>query len=282
MLYYVYSWGCNVAGCNEREMNIEEWIVAFRRSGYDAEKAKAFGDTIYISPDMYYVERDKDFLENMPVRLVWEKDYDYPVKLSDAFRKKRPGVLFCIGNVAFLNKPSIFICGAREASDTGREIAYKCGRLAAEAGYVVISGYARGVDIAAHTGAVEGGGNTLALLPYGLARFSVRRELSELFNPDNFLVASELPPTCGFIVKGALRRNTLMVGLADAVIVIEPGESGGTWFSAERAADMKRPLFFHEGARPEIVPRMESMGGERLQVRNGAPVLDGVYERCGG
>ena len=170
------------------------------------------------------------------------------------------------------------VCGARNASLTAIELAFKCGKQIAEKGYTLISGYARGVDIAAHFGALEGGGATIAMLPYGLSRFRINRHLSNVFDPDFFLAVSELPPTCGFMVKAAFRRNKLLVALADAVIVIEPGESGGTWHSVQKAKKMHKPLFFFEGERPNIIPPMESMGGELLTISNGVPQLGEVFK----
>ena len=81
------------------------------------------------------------------------------------------------------------------------------------------------------------------------------------------------------MVKAAFRRNKLLVALADAVIVIEPGESGGTWHSVKKTKKMHKPLFFIEGERPNIIPRMKSMGGELLKISNGVPQLGEVYKK---
>lgn len=259
---------------------ISDWLISFRKAGYNPERAdgQVFSELEDIEKE--YLRRDLDFLEAAPVRIIMDGDENYPWKLTHFLNDKRPRMLFCIGDVSSFNKPSILVCGTRDASRKGCEIAYKCGRLIAEAGYIVVSGYARGVDIAAHQGAIEAGGNTIAILPYGLSRFSVRSVLKEVFEQDNFLVVSELPPSCGFMVKAALRRNKLLVAIADAVIVVEPGESGGTWYSADKARSLQKPIFYHEGSRPEIIERMESMGGKHLKISKGAPVLDGVYEMC--
>ena len=91
---------------------------------------------------------------------------------------------------------------------------------------------------------------------------------------------SEVPPSYGFTVKSAFRRNKLLVAHAKAVVVVEPGESGGTWYSAERAYRMKRPLYYFEGERPGIRGRMNSLGGIRLEVNSGEPDLSPVYEQC--
>ncbi len=71
------------------------------------------------------------------------------------------------------------------------------------------------------------------------------------------------------------------MALSNAVIVIEPGETGGTWHSAKCAGKMGKPLYFHEGIRQNSISKLESMGGERLKVIRGAPDLTGIYEKIG-
>ena len=259
---------------------ISEWLVAFRKAGYDLGRIESISDRELNSLEKTYLSMDLDFLEKMQVRIVRDGDENYPSKFTRFLESKHPRMLFCMGEVSLFNQPSILVCGARTASGAGLELAYKCGRLIAETGCCVVSGYARGVDLSAHLGALEAGGGTIAMIPYGLSRFSVRRGLMDVFDPDHFMVVSELPPSCGFMVKIALRRNKLLVAFADAVIVVEPGESGGTWYTAEKAILMQKPLFFHEGSRPEFIERMESMGAKRLTIRNGAPQLDEVYKSC--
>ena len=261
--------------------DIGEWLLVFRKAGYDSRRASGMNAESFSAIEKKYVEADLEFLESMQVRIVCEGDDAYPRQFESYLHDRCPRVLFCLGDTTLLQRSCVFICGARNASKKGQEIAYKCARLAADAGFVVISGYARGIDLAAHMGTLEAGGSSVAILPYGLSRFSIRRALAGIFDPENFLAVSEMPPTSGFMVKGALRRNVLLVALADAVIVVEPGESGGTWYSAEKASALEKPLFYHEGHRPEIKPRMEMLGGEHIPVKRGVPSLDAVFEKLG-
>lgn len=203
---------------------------------------------------------------------------DLPPRMVRLLGDCAPRNLFCCGEISLLRGNTVMVCGARDASPEALDLAYRCGRLLADSGVTVASGYARGVDLAAHRGVFEAGGSTVAVLPYGLARFRVHRSLGDAFDPERFLAVSELTPWGVFTTRSALRRNKLLAALADAVIVVEPGETGGTWYSAEKASAMGKPLFFLEGARPEIIPRMEALGGKRLEVRNGAPDI-GVVMR---
>jgi len=202
----------------------------------------------------------------------------FPKKILALLGNGAPETLTCYGDYSLLDSRTIMVCGARNASQAGIDLAYKCGRVIAECGFTVLSGYARGVDLAAHSGALEAGGKTIAVLPYGLSRFRVHKDIQDSYDPNSFLVMSELPLWQVFTTHAAFRRNKLMVALADAVIVVEPGETGGTWYSAERAWKMGKGLYFLEGARPEIIPRLELLGGRRIAVVNGVPDLKEVME----
>ena len=270
-------------GLNENgriNSKLYDWLVLFRKAGFDVDRIEKSSYRELTRLEKSFLSSDLDFFERMSVDVVMEGDGDYPNKYYVFLESGYPKMLFCMGNVSLLNQPSILVCGARDVSDTGLELAYKSGRLVAEAGYILVSGYARGVDLAAHLGALEAGGATIAILPYGFSRFRIRRQISDVSDPDHFLVVSELPPSCGFMVKAAFRRNKLLVALSDAIIVVEPGKSGGTWYSAEKAQEMQKPIFFLEGERQKIITRMESMGAKRLEVKNGTPQLGKVYEKC--
>jgi predicted Rossmann fold nucleotide-binding protein DprA/Smf involved in DNA uptake len=202
----------------------------------------------------------------------------FPPGLRDLPPGIRPLRLHWLGESRILGGDHVMVCGARNASEEGCGIARMCGRLLAEARITVASGYARGVDLAAHHGALDAGGDTLAFLPYGIARFRVHRGLGDSFSPERFLAVSELEPWQFFSTQTALRRNTLLAAISSVVIVVEPGESGGTWYSAEKARELGKPLFFLEGNRPEIIDSMECLGATRLEIRSGEPDLGPVFD----
>lgn len=227
-------------------------------------------------PHTYTGERDCSPEWDTEYRVVEIEDNDIPMNLLRALGTGAPRKLFCCGDVSLLHGRMVMVCGARDASPEGLDLAYRCGRLLAHSGVTVASGYARGVDMAAHRGALDAGGNTIAFLPYGLARFKMHRDLGDAFDPDRFLAVSELQPWGVFTSHSALHRNKLLAALSEAVIVVEPGETGGTWYSAEKASALRKPLFFLEGMRPEIISRLEALGGIRLEVKNGTPEIGAV------
>ena len=222
----------------------------------------------------YVYESDSAFLSHGIIEAEM-----LPPRFQSLPARSRPRVLHLSGGQSLFWKESVVVCGARNASEEALESAYRCGRLIADAGLVTASGYARGVDMAAHRGALEAGGETVAFLPFGLARFRLHRDLTEVFDPRRFLAVTDEEDFIVFSTRTALKRNKLLVAHAAAVIVVEPGESGGTWYSAEKAAELERPLFFLEGERPETVERLESLGGKRIVVRNGAPDLSEVFAK---
>jgi DNA processing protein len=214
---------------------------------------------------------------------IHKEHHDYPEQFKSSPGNEIPQMLFCIGNSSLFKNQVIMICGTRDASDYGTELAYKCGRLVADQGYTVASGYARGVDMAAHFGALEAGGNTIAFLPYGLLNFRINRAIRESFESEEylfeqFLAVSDIPPSYPFSVGNALRRNKLLVTLSKVVIVIESGETGGTWFSAKYASKKNKPLYFFEGMRSDVIPKLESIGGKRLKMKIGAPDLRNIFK----
>ena len=102
------------------------------------------------------------------ITAVRQSDPAYPEILKQRWGAKAPAEFLCFGNTSLAGRPIVAISGARDASETACMLAYKCGRLLAELGYVVASGYARGIDMHAHRGALDAGGDTIAVLPYGI------------------------------------------------------------------------------------------------------------------
>lgn len=274
-----YDYGTAEISCSDNEY-LYYWLTAFRKYGYVPERLESEPISELNRTGEEILKKDLLFLENMPGGVVLENDSDYPELLKKYMGNKCPKIIFLLGQKAILNQPSIMICGPRESSDVGLDIARKCGNLVAEQGFTVASGYARGVDKAAHLGALEAGGDTLAFLPYGLSRFRVSHALAGSFDPGKICVASEVPPTYGFTRRNALRRNKILAAISEAVIVVEPSDSGGTWYSASRAVRMKKPLYYFEGSRREVIGKMNPLGGIRLKMKNGVPDLSPVYEQC--
>jgi DNA processing protein len=164
--------------------------------------------------------------------------------------KQPPREIYAAGNLALSNRPSAAIVGSRHSSDHGLETAARIAHAIAEAGIVVISGYARGVDTAAHLAALEAGGDTVFVLPFGFKHFHVKRELKPLVNPEHVLAISQFPFGQPWFASAAMKRNEVVCGLADCVIVIEAGEAGGTVEAARTAEALGKRLYIVDFKEP--------------------------------
>ena len=146
------------------------------------------------------------------------------------------------GNAELLTVAGVGLCGSRDASEDGIALARAAGAAAAELGVPLVSGYARGVDTAGHVGALAAGGSTIAVLPEGIERFRLREEYRELGSDidDGLIVVSPFARGAGWSVQRAMGRNALICALSAVLVVVEPGESGGTIAAAREALRTSR------------------------------------------
>ena len=177
--------------------------------------------------------------------LVFEVKKIAAVECPDKVKSLLPvSCLYTIGNADLLNKKAISICGSRDASESALKWAYKFGQQAAQHGVAVISGYARGVDRQAHKGALDAGGETIAVLPEGIQHFRLVKELKPLVDLDsNFLAISMFEPDAIWRTWRAMERNKLIVGLSVGLFVIEARERGGTIDAAREAVRQGKRLW---------------------------------------
>jgi DNA processing protein len=170
----------------------------------------------------------------------------------------------------------VAVVGARRATPYGLEVARALGRGLAAAGLPVVSGMALGVDAAAHAGALEVGGPTLAVLaggadaPYPRSKAALYRRIAET---PGCCVVSEMPP--GFVPFkwGFPARNRIIAGLADATIVVEAAQRSGSLITAEMAQDAGRLVAAVPGA---VTNPMAS--GTNALLRDGAEVVRGPQD----
>lgn len=182
-------------------------------------------------------------------------DAAYPPALARLLGGKAPGVLYCQGNLDLLAKPAVGFCGSRKASEKGLGVAADCATQLAKSGIVVASGYAAGVDYTAHKAALEAGGQTILVLPEGLEHFRIRKTLAEAWDWERVLVISQFPPSAGWKAFRAMERNTLIIALSRAMVVIEAGATGGTLHAGKSTLKMRLPLYVVEyGDMPSQAP----------------------------
>ena len=216
--------------CSEAEAR-EEWQTA-RVTG---AKPLAFGSSIY-----------PDLLTRIP---------------------DPPPILWCLGNADLLQKPMIALVGARNASSLGTRMARKLSGELGEAGFVVVSGLARGVDTAAHLAALESG--TIAVMAGGVdVIYPAENAVLGQEIGEKGLRISEIPMSVTPQARHFPRRNRIISGLAKAVVVVEAAAKSGSLITARTALDQGREVLSVPGH-----PFDARASGCNLLIRDGAVLV---------
>ena len=151
-----------------------------------------------------------------------------------------PVVLWTRGNVSLLKAPGIAIAGSRSTPADVLALANELSTIVAKAGLNVVSGLAVGVDRASHDAALRFG-TTTAVLAEGLLRLS--RPDFGIASEESFLVVSGFEPDASWTPGRAMERNAHIAALADAVVIVSAGLSGGSWAQGQLCLRAKKPLF---------------------------------------
>lgn len=176
-------------------------------------------------------------------RVLTSEDEEYPQKLRTTLKEKKPQKLYVWGNLELLHKPAVGFCGSRNVSAKGLEVTVDVAEQIAGLDWVVVSGHARGVDSTAHLTALKNRAGTIVVLPEGIAGFKLRAELRKFASPDKVLIVSEFAPGDGWTVGRAMQRNNTIIGLSDAMMLVEARAEGGTFSAGKTALRLKHPLF---------------------------------------
>ncbi|MCK9919273.1 DNA-protecting protein DprA [Microbacteriaceae bacterium K1510] len=152
--------------------------------------------------------------------------------------------IFAAGALEVLKAPCVAIVGTREVSEQGRNRAEWLAKKLAEAGVTVVSGLAKGVDTAAHTGALAAGGKTVAVIgtPLNKAYPIENAPLQEAIYRDHLLL-SPFAVGEGVFKSNFPARNRVMAALTDATVIIEASDTSGTLHQAAECTRLKRWLF---------------------------------------
>jgi DNA processing protein len=224
------------------------------------------------APDEATIERDLDWLAAPDHYLIVATSEDFPALLRGAANP--PAALFVAGDPACLWSAQIAIVGARSASAGGLANARAFARTFAQTGNTVTSGLAEGVDGAAHEGALEGGGKTIAALGTGpdLVYPRQHRDLAERIVAHGALV-SEFPPGTPGKPENFPRRNRLIAGLSLGTLVVEASLNSGSLITARLAAEAGREVF----ALPGSIHSPLARGCHKL-IRDGAKLVETAEE----
>lgn len=236
-------------------------VAAIERGRVKA--SESIRSAVSVSADQRRVE-----LRTLGIETVFRGEQRYPVHL-DRF-EDAPDALFVRGTLP--PDPGVGIVGTRRCTAYGLELAEAYGRAVAGAGWIVVSGLARGIDGAAHRGMVSVGGVGVAVLGCGIDVTYPKEHgrLGAQILQAGGAIVSEYPPGSRPDAWRFPPRNRIIAGLSAAVVVVEAAKTGGALITAVKAAEYGIPVF----AMPGDVDRPTSEGTNRL-IRDGAfPVLD--------
>ncbi len=176
-------------------------------------------------------------IEHWQTRAIWvvsRADDAYPRMLKERLKKHAPVVLYGCGKQEIVNTPgALAIVGPRKSNGSLLEYARSAAVLAASAGRNVVSGAARGVDLAAMKGALETGGKVVGVLAGDLESTSMNRDHRNRIREGRLALISPYDPRARFHLGHAMQRNKVIYGLADAALVVDAAlNKGGTWNGA--------------------------------------------------
>ncbi len=207
------------------------------------------------------------------IELIWQGDEFYPPKITNVLDNAAPPFLFLKGNKKLLTQMSVGFCGARNSSERGLEIASKCVEILTKNQICIVSGYAKGVDMTAHKTALQNGGNTIFVLAEGIMNFTEKREIQSLLSNENALVVSQFAPNVRWFSQNAMKRNHLIVGLTDAMVVIESKTDGGSFAAGNATLEHNQPLFVVDYAQAP-----QSASGNKFLIKKGGKPLQQTKE----
>lgn len=216
------------------------------------------------------VEAEITLIDKHGVHLLVRGQAGYPPCLAEIHDP--PTLLYVRGGLLEADARAIALVGSRLCSDYGKRIATRLAGDLARAGYVVVSGLARGIDGVAHRGALQAGGRTLAVLAGGLSR---------IYPPEHKELADEVEKNGALLTESSMKqdpiaalfpaRNRIVSGLCQAVVIIEAAERSGALITATHAAEQGRMVL----AVPGPVDSAAS-GGTNALIRQGAVLCRGV------
>ncbi len=225
--------------------------------------AHAFADALQTTDLDAEIER----VEKLGVNLVALSAPSFPHLLATI--PDPPHLLYVRGTIVPEDANAIAIVGSRQCTPYGKRVTERLAADLARAGFTIISGLARGIDAAAHRGALDAGGRTIAVLAGGL---------SSIYPPEHVDLAAEVEARGALVAETPMAmqpqrgmfhaRNRMISGLGRAVVIIEANERSGALITARHGAEQGREVF----AIPANVDSSASAGTLRL-LRQGARLI---------
>jgi DNA processing protein len=231
-----------------------------------------------LKPDWAAIDNDLQWLQQPGNTALCLDDADYPAQLREI--SSPPPVLFVKGRWELLHQPQLAMVGSRNPSAVGVKTAIDFAQSLARAGWVVTSGMALGIDAASHQGALQVGGSTIAVAGTGLDRVypACHKALATQIVEQGALV-SEFPPGTGAKANHFPRRNRIISGLCQGLLVVEAAQESGSLITARLALEQNREVFAIPGSIHNPLAR-----GCNALIRQGAKLVEtaqDIFEELG-
>jgi len=292
--------GCRIGENHQNSPDIEKWLRLIRADGVGpttfakllkrfrsvdralgasvSELTKVDGigprtaERIARSADKFDAQKELAAAAKLGVWIISAADERYPPPLRQIYDP--PPVLYVKGTLTRADSLAIAIVGTRRCSTYGEEQAARFGHVLASAGFTIVSGMARGIDTAAHRGALAAGGRTIAVHGCGLGNVfpPENKKLIELATGSGACL-SELPVEYEALPENFPPRNRIVSGLSLGVIVIEAPPRSGALLTAKAALGQNREVMVVPGK----IDSPLNVGSHRL-VKEGAKLVDCVED----
>lgn len=216
-------------------------------------------------------EKELEYATKNNIHFIGIGEPDYPMLLRSI--DNPPPLLVAKGNLKLLHKPSVGIVGSRNASAAGQKVAGQFAAQLGEAGIVSLSGFARGIDGAAHRASIKTG--TIAVMAGGVEHIypPEHNNLYADFLRYNNLIISEMPIGWSPRAQDFPRRNRLIAGIGLGLLVVEAAKQSGSLITARLAADYGRLVFAVPGSPLD----QRSLGTNGL-IKEGASLVDSAHD----
>ncbi len=202
------------------------------------------------------------------IKIIYKEDKNYPERLMQL--KKPPRRLYVLGDESLLNKKSIAIIGSRDCTEYGYRQAVKFSKELSKNNICIVSGMAVGIDSAAHIGAKDEKGKTIAVLGSGFNNI-FPKENKELFYSileNGGCIVSEYEPNMEYKSEYFPERNRIVSGLSDGLLVVEARHRSGTSITARYAKELGKDIY----CIPTNLEETTGVGTGRL-IQNGAKLV---------
>lgn len=252
-------------------------MAVFREKKYKLEKIREIGkmraEWITSGTPLKKAEKELRFIEKEGIKLLFYKNPDYPSRLKQC--PDSPILLYFKGKGKPEGERVISIVGTRKATEYGLTNCKKLVEEMRDHGILVVSGLAYGIDVSAHEAAMSVGLPTVGVVAHGLDQIypTLHQKTAKKMMAEGGLL-TEYPSGTKLARENFPARNRIVAGLADALLVIESGVSGGSLITAEIALSYNRDIF----ALPGNAGVESSAGCNGLIKRNKAALVESAVD----